>query len=178
MSNRAIDVLLSEKVLYPALGLVIMGALSAIILRPRAYRPAEDFSLPVVTDTGTLGTDRVSLAALHGHPVLIDFWATWCGPCRLETPILVRLHQRFQSRGLQVVGINVDEAGPAGVPMFRRMYGIDYPIVYDEGGAVSARYNVEGLPTLMLIDASGKVRLRHAGLTSESELAQAISDAF
>ena len=176
MARPTLDTLLSEKVLYPLLGVILLGALILLGVRPRHYGSAADFSLPVVSDAGEAGPDRVSLRDLRGHPVLLDFWATWCGPCRFETPILVRLHQRFQARGLVVIGVNVDEGGPIAVPAFRRHFGIDYPLVYDEGMGASGHYGIEGLPTLVLIDRAGQVRMRHPGMISESELAQAITD--
>jgi hypothetical protein len=73
-----------------------------------------------------------------------------------------------------VVGVNVDQNGAWAVPSFRRRLGIEYPMVYDVGGEVSERYHVEGLPTLVLVDRDGTVRLRHAGVASEESLADAV----
>jgi thiol-disulfide isomerase/thioredoxin len=176
--SRAVDVLLSDRVLYPVLGLVFVAAVSGIAARPRQGATAQEFSLPVVTATGRAGPDRLALRDLRGQAVLLDFWATWCGPCRMETPILVRLHQRFHARGLTVVGVNTDALGPAGVPSFQQAFGIPYPMVYDEGGAASTAYQVEGLPTLVLIDRAGRVRMRHAGVLDEAALSAAIAEAL
>ncbi|MBI5515095.1 MAG: TlpA family protein disulfide reductase [Deltaproteobacteria bacterium] len=173
--SRAVDVLLSDKVLYPVLGLVFVAAVAGIVVRPRHGTEAQDFSLPVVTAAGRAGPDRMALRDLRGQAVLLDFWATWCGPCRIETPILVRMHQRFHARGLTVVGVNTDALGPAGVPSFQQAFNIPYPMLYDEGGAASNAYQVEGLPTLVLIDRAGRVRLRHAGVLDEAQLSAAIA---
>lgn len=168
------DKLLSERVLYPLLGLILLAVTLFIVVRKPDHGPAPDLDLPVVTAGGDLGPERVRLRDLRGKVVLFDFWATWCGPCRMMTPVLVRLHHRFGPRGLAVVGVNVDESGPSVIPPFRRHFGIDYPIVYDTGSAASGRYGVEGLPTLVLIDREGKVRYRHAGVDSEADLASLI----
>ena len=169
-----LDKALSERVLYPLLGLMMVLALVLFTLRRKDYGPAPELDLAVVRDTGELGVDRVRLRDLRGKPVLLDFWATWCGPCRAETPILVRLDHRYRARGLHVVGVNVDETGPAVVPEFKRFFGIEYPIVYDLGAMASGRFGVQGLPTLVLIDRDGHVRYRHAGMASEEQLAEMI----
>jgi thiol-disulfide isomerase/thioredoxin len=172
--STLLDRALSDRVLYPALGLVLVGALLAVVVRPRRYGPAEPFDAPVVGEQGEMTAEVFRLTAHRGHPVLIDFWASWCGPCRAQMPALVRLHQRFRARGLVVVGVNVDQNGAWAVPSFRRRLGIEYPMVYDVGGEVSERYHVEGLPTLVLVDRDGTVRLRHAGVASEESLADAV----
>lgn len=169
-----VDRLLAERVLFPVLGLVLLGSLLFLGLRPKHYGSAGDFELPVVSTTGELSSERVHLQAMRSGPVLLDFWATWCGPCRVELPILASLHRRYAERGLQVVGVNVDEGGPSLVPQFRQRFGLDYVMVYDVQGQASRAFNVEGLPTLVLIDKHGEVRLRHAGTSSEEELARAI----
>lgn len=169
-----VDRLLAERVLFPLLGVVLLGSLLFMGLRPKRYGAAADFDLPTVGADGELAAERVHLRALRGSPVLLDFWATWCAPCRVELPILASLHRRFGPRGLRVVGVNVDEGGPSLVPSFRRRFGLDYVMVYDVEGRGSRAFNVQGLPTLVLVDKQGEVRLRHAGTASEEELTRAI----
>ena len=169
-----IDRILAERVLFPLLGITLLGSLMFMGLRPRQYGPAPDFELPTVTDTGTLSDTHVRLQSLRGAPVLLDFWATWCAPCRAELPILASLHQRYVGRGLRIVGINVDENGPSLVPEFQRHFGLGYTMLYDDGGVGSRAFGVQGLPTLVLVDRNGQVRLRHAGSISEDDLAHVI----
>lgn len=169
-----IDRMLSERVLYPVAGALMVLALVAVALRPRHYGPATDFELPLIGPQGDLGSERLRLQSLRGHPVLIDFWATWCGPCRAEIPILERVYERYRGRGLQVIGVNVDESGPSLVPRFREHFNIQYPLVYDLGGTASRIYRVEGLPTLVLVDRDGAVRMRLAGTLGEEDLVRLI----
>jgi len=170
--------ILNERVLYPALALLVVVIVAVMALRPHNYGPAAPFELPRVDDQGMPAAERITFQGLRGRVVLLDFWATWCAPCRAEIPILQRLHARYEGRGLSVVGINVDEGGPRLVPRFRERFGITYPLVYDVGNRASTRYQVQGLPTLVLIDRTGSVRLRHAGMASEERLAQAIERAL
>jgi thiol-disulfide isomerase/thioredoxin len=166
-----IDKVLSERVLYPILGLVLVLVVTVIVVRRPNHGPAPTLDLPVVTVRGEPGTERVNLRDLRGHVVLLDFWATWCAPCRVMTPVLGSLHRRFERRGLMVIGVNVDEEGPRVVQPFRETFGIEYPLVYDMGGVTSRRFHVSGLPTMVLIDRDGNVRYRHAGTLDESTLA-------
>lgn len=172
--SSLLDRALSDRVLYPALGVVIVGALLVVAVRPRDYGPAAPLDAPVVGAQGELTPEVFHLAAHRGHPVLVDFWASWCGPCRAQIPALVNLHRRFGPRGLVVVGVNVDQEGPWAVPSFRQRFGITYPMLFDVGGAASARHRVEGLPTLLLVDRGGTVRFRHAGAAPEETLASVI----
>lgn len=163
----------SGKVLYPLAALLLIGALVGLSRCPAASPMASDFSLPVVTPDGRSGPDRLRLADQRGKVVLLDFWATWCGPCARTTPMLVRLARRFRERGLVVWGVNVDQYGPEAVPMFMRRFRVDYPVVYDSG-AVSEQYNVRALPTVVLIDRQGRIRKVHTGAAGEDDLADEI----
>ena len=101
--------------------------------------------------------------------VLVDFWASWCGPCQAEAPIVNAVAQRFKDKGLVVVGVNTSDAeGIAAV--FAAKKGLLFPIVYDEGNGIANKYRVDSLPTLIVISKEGKiVAIRH-GVTSDSDL--------
>jgi cytochrome c biogenesis protein CcmG, thiol:disulfide interchange protein DsbE len=157
---------------------ILVAAVLVLVLLARARIPmlqpmASDFSLPVVGSDGRPGPDRLRLADQRGKVVLLDFWATWCRPCAVTTPILARVSQRYQNQGLLVVGVNVDQNGPELVPMFSRRFGLDYTVVYDSG-AVMSQYNVQGLPTLILVDREGRIRRRHTGVVREQDLSDEI----
>jgi thiol-disulfide isomerase/thioredoxin len=121
------------------------------------------------TDAGADGPATMELASLRGRPVVLDFWATWCGPCQAESPIVNALAQRYKDRGLAVVGVNTsDEDGLAA--RFVRKKGLGFPIVYDEGNVIAQQYHVSTLPTLVVVSKTGKVVAVRHGVTSESAL--------
>ncbi|MCL2777670.1 MAG: TlpA family protein disulfide reductase [Polyangiaceae bacterium] len=131
---------------------------------------APDFTAAVIAN-GPEGPGQASLnlAALRGRPVLLDFWATWCPPCQVELPIINGLAARFKDRGLVVVGVNTsDKPGLAADLVVRRAIG--FPIVSDEDNAIAQKYNVDNLPTLILVSKEGKVVAVRRGVTSDAEL--------
>ncbi|MCA9584694.1 MAG: TlpA family protein disulfide reductase [Myxococcales bacterium] len=134
---------------------------------------APDFTASVVAnplDNKPLTKESaIALASLKGHPVLLDFWATWCGPCQAEAPIVNSVAQRFAEKGLVVIGVNTsDEPGLA--EPFALKKGLVFPIVFDRGNAVARAYRVDNLPTLVLISKTGKVVAIRHGVTSAADL--------
>lgn len=125
-------------------------------------RPAPDFTLPVLAGGPSGGGGRLSLHSLRGRPVVLNFWASWCAPCRAETPLLVRLSRTYGPRGVAFVGVDVeDDAADA-----RRFIGqnhIGYTVVASADPKVTASYAVPGLPTTVFIDRSGVIRERQIG---------------
>jgi thiol-disulfide isomerase/thioredoxin len=117
----------------------------------------------------------MSMNALRGHPVLIDFWATWCPPCQAEAPIVNGIAQRFKEKGLVVIGMNTaDPDGPQLAPIFAKKKGLTFPILFDAGNAIAAKYDADNLPTLVFISKEGKIVARRQGVTSEAELERII----
>jgi len=117
----------------------------------------------------SLEGDSVALASFRGSPVLLNVWATWCAPCRKEMPDLQRLHERYEARGLRVVGVSIDAPGAdAAVHDFLAEFGITYTILRDPEDRISSLLQSPGVPVTLLIDAGGIVRWRHLGpVTSE-----------
>lgn len=114
----------------------------------------------LVTD---LDGNAVSTAAWKGKVVLINFWATWCPPCRAEIPVLIDLANRYKDR-LQIVGVSVDEEDPQDVKKFAEHFGINYPIVMASSEIVAEYGGVAALPTLFVVNTDGKVVQKHQGL--------------
>lgn len=111
------------------------------------------------------------LADYRGKYVLLNFWASWCGPCRGETPALQAFFER-ESPGLVVVGVNQQE-GPDTARAFTEQFAVTYPIVLDRDGQVSGAYRVStGLPVSFLIDPEGVIRRVHLGALTEDDLAE------
>jgi thiol-disulfide isomerase/thioredoxin len=103
-----------------------------------------------------------SLAALRGKVVYLDFWASWCGPCRKSFPLLEQLRQQLGSKGFEVLAVNVDEFEDDAL-QFLAEIPVSYPVVRDGSGATPKTYGILGMPTAYLIDRDGVVRLVHAG---------------
>ena len=133
------------------LGVVPLPQSSGAAAAAREGRPAPDFRL--VTPSG----DTLRLSDLRGAYVLLNFWASWCGPCRGETPDLQRLSERTAHTRLRVLGVNQQETA-AQAAAFATEFGVSYPIVLDRNGDVSAAYRIgRGLPVSLLLDPSGVV---------------------
>ena len=159
---------------YPAMAVLLLASIVLVGRCPMTHPMAQDFTLPVINLEGRATGDRMRLGDQRGKVVLLDFWATWCRPCQITTPTLVRVGHRFRNRGVVVMGVNVDQDGPEAVPFFMRRFAVDYPMVYDERGQTSSRYSVRALPTLMVIDREGRVRHTHTGVATEAELSEQI----
>ena len=125
-------------------------------LRPGS--PAPGFSLPVP------GGAEVSLARLRGRVVFVNFWATWCAPCREEAPSLERLYKSLSAEGFELLGISIDsESDGAVVEAFRREYGLTFPIPVDPHKRVYGAYQASGVPETFLVDREGRVLERFVG---------------
>lgn len=111
-----------------------------------------------------LAGDTISLASLQGEVVLLNVWATWCLPCREETPALQRLHERLSGEGLRIVGVSVDSRGETqAVADFVESYGVTYDIWLDPAEQIISTYRVIGVPNTYLIDREGIIRWKHIG---------------
>ncbi len=114
----------------------------------------------------------VSSASFKGHVVLVNFWATWCGPCRQEMPALDRLDRQYAHAGLTMVGISVD-TGPGPVKALLARFPVHYTILLDADTRVSTAYHVETMPSTFIIDRHGVVRYVHHGYRPGDERAYA-----
>lgn len=104
-----------------------------------------------------------------GKVVILDFWATWCGPCRMEIPGFIELQKQYADKGLVVVGVSLDQEGVSAVKPFMEKMGINYPIVLGDEAVVSAFGGVEGIPTTFIIDRSGQIVGKHVGYAPKAE---------
>jgi cytochrome c biogenesis protein CcmG/thiol:disulfide interchange protein DsbE len=118
----------------------------------------------------TLEGDTVSLASLRGAPVLLNLWATWCHPCRKETPFLQDVHERYAPRGLQVVGVTTDtRAAVADVHAFVEEFGVTYRVLHDPDGRSLDLFSAIGLPATYLIGADGVILWAKVGPVDEAD---------
>jgi thiol-disulfide isomerase/thioredoxin len=120
---------------------------------PRRGFAAPDFTLE------SLDGSQLTLSELRGSPVMLNLWASWCLPCRVEMPAIERVYQRHREDGLVVVGLNVTaQDSEAAARAFAQEFGLSFPIVLDRDGAASARYELMGLPSTYFIDRQGIIR--------------------
>ncbi len=118
--------------------------------------PAPDFTLK--SNNGA----NIKLSELRGQVVMINFWASWCGPCRQEMPLLDQLYQRYQPMGFTLLGVNVEEDSRAADKILKEI-PVSFPVLYDKKNQVSESYQVRAMPSTFLIDRDGKVRYLHKG---------------
>ena len=134
----------------------LLLSLSAQASSVKLSSEAPDFTLKSLTG------GNMRLEEYRGQVVLINFWASWCGPCRQEMPILDRLHHRYEDTGFAVLGVNVEgKVAPAQEIVDKT--NVTFPILIDEGQAVSEMYDLEAMPSTVVVDRDGVVRYVHRG---------------
>jgi len=153
-------------------GMVVLPWLSA--RREAASGPAPEFVLPVIW--GGEPGNRVRLSDLRGKVVVLDFWASWCGPCKAQTPIVDRVARHFEKSNVMVLGVSTNDQREDAV-RFLQMNGISYASLYDEDGSVGRTYGVRTLPTLVVVDAKGRIVGVRRTLVRESELVSLVDKA-
>ena len=157
-------------------GWLLAGAAALVaLLTVSVGRPAGPVDTPIVGkpapafDLETLDGGRLSLADLRGSPVVLNFWASWCIPCREEAPLLTAAAADYRAKGLRVVGV-VYQDSAASARDFMGRYGQTYPGLLDSDGRTAIDYGVFGIPETFFIDAAGIVRSRQIGAVIASDL--------
>lgn len=151
----------------------VSGSATPSGVDPAIGSVAPDFSLKSVPDGKT-----VTLSSLRGKAVLVNFWATWCGPCKFEMPWLVDLQKKYGDQGLQIVGITKDDSNEDTIAKFMKKMGVNYTILVGNQQVQDSYGGIGGLPTSFFVDRSGKVVHEIVGLDSESKIEDAIKKAL
>lgn len=160
---------------------VVVGLLALLVwkivnqdqARATLNAPAPNFTLPRLDRSGQL-----SLASLKGKAVVLNFWASWCAPCRDEVPVLERAWDRYRRHGVVILGVDQQDLS-SDARAFAKKYGMSYPIVRDGPGHVVATYGLTGVPETFFVGRNGKLVSKHIeGRVSERELAEGIRTAM
>ena len=147
----------------PASTLPTAAGSAATGIAPEVGAQAPDFALR------DLEGKEVRLSDFRGRTLLLTFWATWCGPCRLEMPAFDERYQALKADGFTVLAINNDEPEEV-VRAFHGELDLSYPLLLDPGGSVQRLYRIRGYPSSIFVDPKGEIRIVHIGLITEGQL--------
>jgi thiol-disulfide isomerase/thioredoxin len=134
--------------------------------------PAPDFTLE------SIDGKSLKLSDLRGKAVLLNFWATWCGPCKIETPWLVEMQNEYGAQGLQIVGIAMDDSGKDEIAKFAKDMGVNYPVLLGKEAVGDAYGGVPALPESFFIGRDGKIVDRIIGLRGKADIEDSIKKAL
>lgn len=131
-------------------------------------------SLPVIQPAPEwtlldLNGNPVSSSQFAGKVVVVDFWATWCGPCREEIPGYIALQEKYGKDGLVIVGVSLDRGGPAKVSDFAKKFGVNYTVVMGDADQIAGFGDITAIPTTFLIDRAGNIRDRKIGAMATAD---------
>jgi peroxiredoxin len=132
---------------------------------PLVGNAAPAFSRPAVE-----GGASISIASLQGKVAIVDFWATWCEPCKKSFPKLEELNVKYRNSGLQIVGVSEDDDA-GGIPMFAKELGTKFPLVWDQEKSIAAKWQPKSMPCTFVVDKNGIVRFVHFGFHDGEEVA-------
>ena len=157
---------------YPGRAVTVLAV--ALLLACGASPTATPQAAPPV-EFSTFAGDQVSLAALRGSVVVLNFWASWCAPCRSEMPAFDAAARRYGDQGVVVVGLATKDS-EAAARAFAAEIGVGYRLGFDQGDQIAATYQVYGLPSTLFIDRQGRIARRVPGVLSEAQLAEYIEE--
>jgi peroxiredoxin len=143
------------------IGTSLLATLLAVVLAFAPARAALDSPAPDFTLKSASG-ENIKLSELRGQVVLINFWASWCGPCRQEMPLLDQMYQKYGPLGFTLLGVNVEQDSADAQRMLKDT-PVTFPILFDAQNQVSKLYDVTAMPSTVLVDRDGKVRFMHKG---------------
>jgi cytochrome c biogenesis protein CcmG/thiol:disulfide interchange protein DsbE len=152
-----------------ATGVGVMAGCAAEETGAGGAKSADDAAHPLLGNKGpdfskktVSGEGPVSLHSLAGKVAIVDFWATWCEPCKKSFPKLEELNVKYKENGLEIVGISEDD-DKAGIPSFASELGAQFPLIWDENKSIASKWQPKSMPTTFVVDRKGTVRFVHLG---------------
>jgi thiol-disulfide isomerase/thioredoxin len=157
-------------VLNPTVAAALTVAASLLLAAAPAVRAADVVGQPAAAFTlpARGGGAPVTLAALRGQVVMVNFWASWCGPCREEFPLLDQMYAKYRPMGFTLLGVNVEPDAKNAEGVLAKT-PVRFPILLDRDNSLSKLYRIDGMPSTVLIDRNGVVRWTHRGYKSGDE---------
>jgi len=138
-------------------------AMAALVLASSAFAAGCDAAGPAPSFTlTTLAGQPGGLGEYKGQVVMVNFWATWCGPCQQEMPLLDQMYKKYKPAGFTLIGVNVDKESPAVKELLARK-PVSFPVLLDPANQVSKAYHVDEMPSSVIIDRKGQIRYVHRG---------------
>ena len=156
-------------------GCLMGGCSSQESVRAQGLKTAEKRNSAADFSLKDADGKTVRLSDYRGQVVLLDFWATWCGPCKIEIPWFVELQRKHKDRGFVVIGVSMDEDGWEAVKPFLRHMNVNYRVVIGNDTTAQSYGGVEALPTTFLIDREGKIAATHIGLASRRDFEDGVA---
>ena len=141
-----------------------------VAIRARLGQPSPDFKLKTLADT------MIALSTLKGRPVVINFWASWCPPCRQEMPLLIAAYREHREQGLEVVAVHLtDQEYAKDIRSFAAEFALPFPVALDQKGKIRGKYGLIALPTTVFVGSDGTVRVVNSGPIDGAVLARHLS---
>ena len=157
------------KTVYTAISIALVSLTTLVfnssVLLAGETNQVESAKLAPVWELTDLAGKTVRWADFKDKVVVLDFWATWCPPCRAEIPDFIALQKKYSAQGLVVIGVSVDQASLKTVKLFAEKNGINYPVLLADNKIVDSFCGIVGLPTTFIIDRNGNIVKQHLGFT-------------
>ncbi len=145
-----------------------MGESKQGAITEREWGDAPDFTLP------QLDGDSLTLSDFKGKVIILNFWATWCPPCRMEIPDFVALYDKYEEEGLLIIGVNLDKGDTRAVKQFSENYSINYPVVLGNVDVTQSYGGIRAIPATFIIDKDGNIREKYIGYQSRATFEEAV----
>ena len=125
----------------------------------------------------TVDQEPITLSDLRGNVVLLNFWGTWCGPCRREMPEFQQAYSQLNSQGFEILAVSFDDTFEA-IANFRNEFGLTFPLALDDTGEINDAYGIQTRPSSFLLDKDGVILVRHFGMMTETQIQDMINEAL